>query len=84
MDLRGGGLAVFFGGSLLSISLVTVNVFENKIKRAIGLVGFQINGKDLEQGLRQAGRPRVEFNLLYILSVKLPCNISALCSKAKV
>lgn len=38
MDLRGGGLAVFFGGSLLSTSLV----FENKIKRAIGLVGERI------------------------------------------
>lgn len=45
MDLRGGGLAMFFGGSLLSISLVTVNVFENKIKRAIGLVSERIWNK---------------------------------------
>lgn len=42
MDLRGGGLAVFFGGSLLSISLVKVNVFEKKIKWAIGLVDERI------------------------------------------
>lgn len=39
--------------------------------------------KGLEQGLRQAGRPRFELNLLCVLSVQLPCNVPALRSRRK-